>query len=381
METKPFILIVDDVPKNLQVLGSILYDNGYEIAMADNGPSALKMLEDISPDLILLDVMMPEMDGYEVCAKLKKDPKLAEIPVIFLTAKSETNNIIEAFKSGAVDYITKPFNSLELLSRVNVHIQLKRNKEELKDLNNNLEKLVAERTEQLKIANDKLAKLDNAKSYFLGLLSHELNTPISGIIGSVDLLKSTINNEEDKELLDIIANSTQRLKKFSEEALLITRLRTDKYEKYLYSENICKLCEEVVSTKQDLIKEKNIKLEKSMSKQEMFINLDYGLAKKCLDIIIDNAIKYTPEGGTIYIKLDDDESYAYVNVNNTGNGFPDEVLVNPFNFFVSDEIMHHSEGYGLGLAIAELIMNAHSGKIKISNNNIGANVELKFPIL
>ncbi len=128
---KSLILIVDDIPKNLQVLGSILRAEGYEIAIAMNGKQALKVVEDILPDLILLDVMMPELDGYETCEILKKSRRTKDIPVIFLTAKTETEDIARGFKLGAVDYINKPFKSVELLARVKTHIDLKKSKEEL----------------------------------------------------------------------------------------------------------------------------------------------------------------------------------------------------------------------------------------------------------
>ncbi len=128
---KSLILIVDDIPKNLQVLGSVLRVEGYEIAIAMNGKQALKIVEDILPDLILLDVMMPELDGYETCEILKKSRRTKDIPVIFLTAKTETEDIARGFELGAVDYINKPFKSVELLARVKTHIDLKKSKEEL----------------------------------------------------------------------------------------------------------------------------------------------------------------------------------------------------------------------------------------------------------
>ncbi|MCP4136968.1 MAG: diguanylate cyclase [bacterium] len=123
------ILIVDDVPKNLQVMGNILSKEGYQIAFATNGKEAIPMIEDIFPDLILLDIMMPEMNGFEVCTTIKGSSKTKSIPIIFLTAKTETDDIVKGFRFGAVDYITKPFNSSELLARVRTHLELKRSKD------------------------------------------------------------------------------------------------------------------------------------------------------------------------------------------------------------------------------------------------------------
>lgn len=138
---QPLILIVDDTVKNLEVLGSILKAENYKIAIANNGNQAILAANEIKPDLILLDVMMPELDGFETCKKLKSLPEIKDVPVIFLTAKVETEDIIEGFKAGAVDYITKPFNSYELKARVKTHIELKASRDLLEQKNAILKKL------------------------------------------------------------------------------------------------------------------------------------------------------------------------------------------------------------------------------------------------
>lgn len=120
------ILIVDDISKNIQMIANILKAEGYQMAFAQNGQSALEHAESVSFDLILLDIMMPGMDGYEICVKLKKDIRTRDIPVIFLTARTDTESILKGFETGAVDYVTKPFNSAELLARVRTHLELKR---------------------------------------------------------------------------------------------------------------------------------------------------------------------------------------------------------------------------------------------------------------
>ncbi len=125
MVNKSLILTVDDKPQNLQFLGKLLSNNGYEVAMAQSGVQALKFVRTEFPDLILLDVMMPEMDGYEVCEELKAGLPARHIPVIFLTAKSDAQDIVKGFEAGGVDYVTKPFHSAELLARIKTHIELK----------------------------------------------------------------------------------------------------------------------------------------------------------------------------------------------------------------------------------------------------------------
>ncbi len=124
-DKKPLILIVDDIAKNIQVVANILGKDDYDISVALNGRQALSIMEKVRPDLILLDVMMPDIDGYEVCRTLKKDRRTDSIPVIFLTAKSDKEDIVKGFEMGAVDYVLKPFNPVELLARVRTHVSLK----------------------------------------------------------------------------------------------------------------------------------------------------------------------------------------------------------------------------------------------------------------
>ena len=143
------ILIVDDTPRNIQVLGTILKDQGYQLNVAQNGLQALEVVTKVTPDLILLDVMMPELDGFETCKRLKADAATKDIPVIFLTAKVETDDVVNGFELGAVDYVTKPFNPTELLARVDTHLTLHH-------LKQRLEQLVDERTEEVQRAHRQL---------------------------------------------------------------------------------------------------------------------------------------------------------------------------------------------------------------------------------
>lgn len=138
----PLILIVDDIAKNLQLLGTILSKENYRIAAANNGEKAIAIANSTLPDLILLDIMLPGINGYETCIRLKENPKTKDIPIIFLTAKNELEDIVKGFKTGAVDYVTKPFNSVELLARTRTHLELKISRDMLKIKNKQLERLV-----------------------------------------------------------------------------------------------------------------------------------------------------------------------------------------------------------------------------------------------
>jgi len=137
------ILVVDDTTENLQIIGAILRKSGYQLSVAKHGQQGLEIAARTPPDLVLLDIMMPELNGFEVCERLKADAKLKDIPVIFLTASNEADNVVKGFEIGAVDYITKPFNAAELLSRVNTHLQLRAARQKLEELASKLSRYLS----------------------------------------------------------------------------------------------------------------------------------------------------------------------------------------------------------------------------------------------
>lgn len=215
-DAKPLVLIVDDNPQNLQVLGSILSKNGYEPVVFLNGSDALAFLQQEPPSLVLLDVIMPEMDGYDVCRQIKSHPSTENIPVIFLTAKAQTQDLVQGFECGAVDYITKPFNSLELLSRVQTHVSLREMQKTLEDKNALLQKEISlriEAEEKLKILAtiDDLTGLYNRR-HFMELLRTEFertiryNLSLSLMIIDVDYFKK-INDKYGHDVGDLALKS------------------------------------------------------------------------------------------------------------------------------------------------------------------------------
>ena len=227
---KQTILIVDDNPRNLQLLGNILRENNYNLEFATSGKEALEWLDEKKFDLVLLDIMMPEMNGYEVCRYIKQDPAMADMPVIFLTARTDKDSLVEGFDAGAQDYISKPFDMKELLLRVRTHLDLKLSREKLQEMNLLLEEKVKERTLELEIANRQLSGLDHAKTEFINLIGHELRTPLNGIIGPMELIRIDYRDEELLKMLGLITESVERLEKFALDALLITNLRTGKQD-------------------------------------------------------------------------------------------------------------------------------------------------------
>ena len=220
------ILAVDDTPANLQLLTSLLGKYGFTVRPAINGEIALQAARRLPPDLILLDARMPKMDGYEVCKQLKRDEKLKDIPVIFVSAHGEIDDKVKAFQAGGVDYITKPFQAEEVQSRIRTHLEIRRLQQEAKGKNKALERLIQLRDRQLGETSQKLTLLEDAKSHFLALISHELRTPLNGLLGAGELAFAEFPNYprlvEYKKLFN---DSRQRILLFVEDALLLSNLQ------------------------------------------------------------------------------------------------------------------------------------------------------------
>lgn len=221
-----YILIVDDIPSNLKVLGNTLHNLGYKFEFSTSGASALQWLTKKSFDLVLLDIMMPEMDGLEVCRRIRQNPQWQNLPVLFLTAKSDKESLLEGFRVGGQDYITKPFDTQELAARVHTQLELRSKTEELNHLNAHLELIVQQRTQELAKANDELQGLDCAKNEFMKIISHELRTPLNGIIGPLQIISAGNKNAELDRWLEMLRESVERLERFTLLTLHITELQS-----------------------------------------------------------------------------------------------------------------------------------------------------------
>jgi two-component system sensor histidine kinase/response regulator len=221
MNSKPasdVIMIIDDEPDNLNVLGEMLRREGVEVRAFPKGGMALAAARAEPPDLILLDIRMPEMDGYEVCRRFKEDERLRSIPVIFLSAFSEPSDKVRAFEAGGVDFVTKPFSEIEVLARMNNHLRLRRY--QLK-----LEELVRQRVQELAEANRRLRIWDDAKNQWLNTLSHEMRTPLVGVFGITELLFMEVPTTSHlHEMRDAYDLSCQRINKLMDDALALVHM-------------------------------------------------------------------------------------------------------------------------------------------------------------
>jgi two-component system sensor histidine kinase/response regulator len=387
------ILIVDDIPSNLNFLSEVLHVEGIGVMLATNGADALEIARYKLPDLILLDIAMPVMDGYEVCAKLKEDSVTRDIPVIYLTARTEPEDILKGFDTGAVDYILKPFSSAELIARVRTHLELKAKTEALKAINSRLEEEVRQRTSEITLANlnltetnkmlekayDDLSNLDKAKDEFIRHINHELRTPLQGIHGFTLILEELVNSPEQKEYIQAINSLVKRLVKLSEISLLFTEIKAKNYQINLKNLSLKHTIEQVLETfKKDRPK---ITVMPNLPDENIYVKADQRLLNICLELIIDNALKYTSDKGHVTIRTTRDEAFTSIEISDDGPGFSTKALESLYELFTADNLKYRSHGFGIGLATAKIISDTLSAKLEICNlPEKGAMVRMIFEV-
>ena len=385
---KKRILVVDDNAENIRVIGSILRQNGFNVGYAIDGQQALDILQgiEVAFDLLLLDVNMPGINGFEVCQEIRRMERFNELPVIFLTANTETEQIVKGFSSGGQDYVTKPFHADELLARIATHIELREKREQLKQMNELLNEKVKERTKELEASNKKLEtayqelrKLDESKALFLRLISHEINTPLNGVIGFADYLKEELVSTEYFSLIEKLSESAHRLNDFAQSSLIITQMRTlpDDYKKEMIE--LSGVIEDILFSNRDVIKQKNIEVDLLWNSTGSIITGSYELISMCISHLFRNAIQHSPENSSIVIECRSEESSLKVSIEDNGAGFSEKSLDNLFRpFSTTDEYIDNNKG--LGLSIVKIIADFHNAGLNITNKpEGGARVELRFP--
>jgi len=381
------VLAVDDNPKNIQVIGSILMEANYEVGFAMDGKQALDLLSESKDyDLVLLDVNMPVMNGFETCKAMRHSEFLKEIPVIFLTALNEPENILTGFDVGGQDYVSKPFNSKELLSRVKTHLELKRSKDQLKMVNQWLEIKVKERTQELQkayseleIANNELIFLDRAKGDFLEKLSHEIRAPLAGIMGFITVLKDEINPSELFELLKYLDVSAARLERFTTLGMLITELRTKTTSITRENIRVDELVEFVKQRQSDQIELKKMEVVVEGPIDTITIHGERNLVEICFESLMDNALKFSPNGSKLTIGIESQDDQVVCTFIDQGRAFSADTLNKIYELPTLNDLQFE-DNEALDIALVKMIMDAHLGKMEISNNDIaGATIRLIFP--
>jgi signal transduction histidine kinase len=343
----PSILIVDDVPTNLKVLGDILKEDGYKVRPVPNGALALQVAEKETPDLILLDIMMPDMDGYEVCRRLKANQQLHDIPVIFISALNETNNVVKALKYGGVDYVTKPFKAEEILVRVKTHIQLRRQSIELQELN---------------LTKDK----------FFSIIAHDLRGPMGGFLGLTDLLAEELSNmsmAEIQEYLSVMRDSATNLFKLLENLLHWTRMQQGGMVFNLESVFFRPIVIESIEMIQEAAKKKDIEIVYDVS-EHLEVFADSNVIHSVIRNLISNAVKFSPRGGKVSISAKHTgDDVVQISVKDNGIGMDQFMIENLFRIDVRTGRpgTEGEQSTGLGLLVCKEFIEKHGGKIRVES--------------
>jgi len=368
-QDKNIVLIVDDNPTNLNVLMDFLQDSGYTVLVATDGASAVRRAQYAQPDIVLLDVMMTDMDGYETCQRLKEDATTAGIPVIFMTALSDIADKVRGFHVGGVDYITKPLQREEVLVRLNTHLKIHRQKLEIEVLRDQDRQFYE--------------KLSRMKDEFVHAASHDLRNPLSTIFGSLELFRDLVDvqDAEARQCLDNIERSAEQMRHLITDILELAKLETGN----ALSKDEQDLTAFIELTLADLsleAQEQDIQLIYQAPAEAVWAQFDRHRFSQVVNNLVRNGIKYNRAGGFVRVELSRNPQHICLSVEDNGIGIPDEDMPNIFRkFYRSQHDAHRmQEGTGLGLSIVQAIVEQHDGEIRATSQlGVGSKFILKLP--
>ena len=353
------ILVVDDQPANIQVVGTVLGKLGYEIIPALDGPTALKRLAAHTPDLVLLDLLMPEMDGCEVCRRLRENPDWQDLPVIFVSAADDKDLVVQALEAGGVDYITKPFNQAELVLRVKTQIDLKS-------------------------ARDRLKQLAEDKDELLGMLAHDLKNNLGGMQMSSQLLHRRIErlgDERAAHLSENILRSGGQLLTFVKEFLANAAAEHGVVLKPT-TLNFSDAAAHALQRYAEAARCKRLVLDSKLPNEGTAVLADPSALDQVLDNLVSNALKFTPAGGHILVSVHPGAGQVECRIQDDGPGFTPEDRARMFRRYtrLSARPTDGEPSSGLGLSIVSKLVRAMNGELAcVSTPGRGATLIVRLP--
>lgn len=366
------ILIVDDTPENLRLLSNMLIKQGYKVRSAISGPMALKTVQVEVPDLILLDIKMPHMDGYEVCQHLKADPQTCDVPVIFLSAYSEVFDKVKAFKCGGVDYISKPFQLEEVIVRIETQLRLRQAQLELQEAKAQALRSLAQEKE-----------LNRMKTDFVSMISHDFRTPLASIQGFAGLLRHSMNTLPDDQktrYFNKIDAAVEHLLFLIEQVLLLGRLEATTVQCQPLPLHLEECCRELTDTLQLSAGERQ-QLIFRCSGDCSHAEMDEALLRQILINLLSNAIKYSAEGSEILFDLICENDVATFRIQDHGIGIPADDQAHIFETYFRCSNASQIRGTGLGLSVVKTCVEAHQGTLHVDSEvGRGTTVTVQLPL-
>jgi signal transduction histidine kinase len=352
------ILVVDGTPANLQLLSGMLKEAGHRVRVVPSGTLALTSAANRVPDLILLDINMPDLDGYEVCRRLKANPELAAVPVLFISALSEPLDKVKAFSSGGVDYVTKPFQVEEVMARVRTHVE-----------NRRLQRALEARALELEERNAALQRSEKLRENLVHMIVHDMRTPLSGLLASLQFLEEEAAPSLQKESRDDLRHAAiagRRLAQMIADMLDINRFEAGKLDLHPQQIRIGQLFERSLESLAGLVKGRHLRI---TVPGDLEVFGDPEIVRRVLVNLLGNALKFTPSEGRIDLGATPLGTGVRVTVQDEGPGIDARYHARIFEKF--EQVNVRTEGglpsIGLGLTFCKLAVEAHGGRIGVES--------------
>jgi len=348
------ILVVDDDRLNVRILSNILRTEGYVISSADSGEQALELYETFLPDLVLLDVVMPGINGFETCRAIRRLHNENSAPIIFITAKNESEDVVEGLSAGGVDYLSKPFRGKEAMARIRTHLHMQ------------------ELMKQQKSLVEQLSKANAAKNKFLGMAAHDLRNPLASIRGLAEFLLDGIGgplSTDQKDLVNTIHDASQSMLVLVNELLDVATIESGELKIIPETKNLAELIEKSVFLGNIEAGKKGSRIEFHSATRQALIRTDGAKMRQVVDNLLSNALKYSPPSSLIVVSLQTYERGWSFSVRDQGPGIPENERDKLFKDFsrLSVRTTAGEKSTGLGLAICRKIIEAHNGAISARN--------------
>lgn len=344
MAQQPTILVVDDEPNNFEVIEILLFNNGYEISYVTSGAEALNYLQHTQPDVILLDVMMPGMNGIEVCRQIKQNPCWQHIPIIIVTALSAKEDLAHCLEAGAEDFISKPVNALELRARVRSMLRIKRQY-------------------------DALQNTMELREDMSNMIVHDLRNPLSSIVLACATLQLTDLQTKQQRKVEQILIAGQQLESLIDSLLLMAKLESGNLMLHRTEIDLCEIGLLAIADFEAIASQKRIQVISQLEAPSITAWVDAAVFRRVLDNLLSNAIKFSPSGSQVKLQIDHPSGLqARLQVTDQGPGVSEELRQRIFEKYETGHLIDGVAQTGLGLAFCKMAISAHQGKIFVDNH-------------